>query len=59
MTLVLSKLLASSSFAIAGALTSISLEIMRDANFMREIRKGIQCLKRTKKHYSLDELFAD
>lgn len=36
-----------------------TLEIMRDANFMREIRKGIQSLKRTKKHYTLDELFAD
>jgi antitoxin YefM len=36
-----------------------TLEIMRDANFMREIRKGIQSLKRTKKHYTLHELFAD
>jgi prevent-host-death family protein len=36
-----------------------TLEIMRDASLMREIRKGIQSLKRTKKRYSLDELFAD
>jgi PHD/YefM family antitoxin component YafN of YafNO toxin-antitoxin module len=34
------------------------LEIITDANFMREIRTGIQSLKRTKKHYTLDELFA-
>lgn len=36
-----------------------TLEIMRNANFMREIRKGMQSLKRTKKHYTLNELFAD
>jgi prevent-host-death family protein len=36
-----------------------TLEIMRDASLMREIRKGIQSVKRTKKRYSLDELFAD
>jgi antitoxin YefM len=34
-----------------------TLEIMRDEKFMREIRKGIQSLKRTKKRYTLNELF--
>jgi hypothetical protein len=32
---------------------------MRDTKLMREIRKGIQSLKRAKKRYTLDELFAD
>ncbi len=36
-----------------------TMEIMRDARLMREIRKGIQSLKRAKKRYTLDELFAD
>jgi prevent-host-death family protein len=36
-----------------------TVEIMRDAKFMREIRKGIQSLRRTKKRYTLDELFGD
>ena len=36
-----------------------TLEIMRDEKFMREIRRGIRSLKRTKKRYSLDELFTD
>ena len=36
-----------------------TVEIMRDEKFMREIRKGIDSLKRTKKRYTLDELFAD
>jgi len=31
---------------------------MRDANFMKEIRKGILSLKRTKKRYTLHELFS-
>jgi PHD/YefM family antitoxin component YafN of YafNO toxin-antitoxin module len=35
-----------------------TVEIMRDANLMKEIRKGIQSLKRGKKRYTLDELFA-
>jgi prevent-host-death family protein len=35
-----------------------TVEIMRDPKFMREIGKGIQSLKRTKKRYTLDELFA-
>ena len=36
-----------------------TVEIMKDAKFMREIRRGIRSLKRTKKRYSLDKLFAD
>jgi len=36
-----------------------TVEIMRDAKFMRDIRKGIQSLRRTKKRYTLDELFGD
>jgi prevent-host-death family protein len=36
-----------------------TVEIMRDGKFMQEIRKGIQSLKRTKKHYTLDDLFTD
>jgi prevent-host-death family protein len=34
-------------------------EIMRDAKLMKEIRRGIQSLKRTKKRYTIDELFTD
>jgi prevent-host-death family protein len=36
-----------------------TLEIMRDEKFMREIRRGVRALKRTKKRYTLDELFTD
>lgn len=36
-----------------------TMDIMRDAKLMREIRKGIQSLKRARKRYTLDELFAD
>ena len=36
-----------------------TVEIMKDEEFMREIRRGIRSLKRTKKRYSLDKLFAD
>jgi antitoxin YefM len=36
-----------------------TVKIMKDEEFMREIRKGIRSLKRTKKRYSLDEIFAD
>jgi antitoxin YefM len=36
-----------------------TIDIMRDAELMREIRKGIQSLKRAKKRYTLDELFRD
>ncbi len=33
-------------------------EIMRDPEFMKEIRDGIRALKRTKKRTTIDELFA-
>jgi PHD/YefM family antitoxin component YafN of YafNO toxin-antitoxin module len=36
-----------------------TLEILRDAEFMKEIRAGIRALKRTKKRYTLDELFSE
>jgi prevent-host-death family protein len=36
-----------------------TVAIMKDEKFMREIRRGIRSLKRTKKRYSLDELFAE
>ena len=36
-----------------------TVEIVRDQKLMKEIRKGMQSLKRTKKHYTLDELFND
>ena len=36
-----------------------TVEIIRDAKFMKEIRKGIKSLKRTKKRYTLGELFND
>jgi antitoxin YefM len=36
-----------------------TVEIMTDSNLMKEIRKGIQALKRTKKRYTLDDLFTD
>jgi PHD/YefM family antitoxin component YafN of YafNO toxin-antitoxin module len=36
-----------------------TIEIMKDAEFMKEIQAGIRALKRTKKRYTLDELFAD
>jgi antitoxin YefM len=36
-----------------------TVEIMKDKKFMQEIRSGIRSLKRTKKRYSLEELFAD
>jgi antitoxin YefM len=36
-----------------------TVEIMADSNLMKEIRKGIQALKRTKKRYTLDDLFTD
>ncbi|HZA56099.1 MAG TPA: type II toxin-antitoxin system Phd/YefM family antitoxin [Candidatus Udaeobacter sp.] len=34
-----------------------TVEVMLDVKFMKEIRKGIQSLKRTKKRYTLDQLF--
>jgi antitoxin YefM len=36
-----------------------TVEIISDEKFMREIRKGIESLKRTKKRYTLDQLFTD
>lgn len=36
-----------------------TVQIMRDEKFMREIRKGIESLKRIRKRYTLDELFTD
>jgi len=36
-----------------------TIEIMKDGEFMKEIRAGIRALKHTKKRYTLDELFAD
>lgn len=36
-----------------------TVEIMRNKNFMKEIRKGIQALKHTRKRYTLRELFKD
>jgi prevent-host-death family protein len=32
-------------------------EILRDPEFLKEIRAGIRSLSRTKKRYTLDELF--
>ena len=36
-----------------------TIEIMKDSKFMQEIRKGIKSIKRTKKRYTLDEIFSD
>jgi len=36
-----------------------TVEIMRDKKFLGEIRRGIRSLKRTRKRYSLDELFTE
>ena len=36
-----------------------SLEILKDREFMKEIRSGIQALKRTRKRYTLKELFEE
>ena len=36
-----------------------TMDIRRDANLMRDIRRGVKLLKRAKRRYSLDELFAD
>jgi prevent-host-death family protein len=36
-----------------------TIEIMKDEDFMREIRSGIRSLKRTRKRFALDKLFAD
>ena len=34
-------------------------QILADAELMQEIRDGIKALQRTKKRYTLDELFVD
>jgi prevent-host-death family protein len=36
-----------------------TIEIMKDSEFMKEIRDGIRALKHTKKRYTIDELFVD
>ena len=36
-----------------------TVEIMSDSNLVKEIRKGIQVLKRTRKRYTLDDIFSD
>ena len=36
-----------------------TIAILSDPQFMKEIRAGIQALKRTKKRYTIDELFAE
>ncbi|MGB7219914.1 MAG: type II toxin-antitoxin system Phd/YefM family antitoxin [Vicinamibacterales bacterium] len=36
-----------------------TVEILRDARFLKEIRDGIRSLARTKKRQTVDELFAD
>lgn len=36
-----------------------SLEILKDPDFIREIRSGIRALKRARKRYTLKELFGD
>lgn len=34
-------------------------EITKDAEFMKEIRRGIRALRRTKKRYTIEQLFDD
>ena len=36
-----------------------TLEILSDAEFMREIREGIRALKCSKKRHTIDELFGN
>jgi prevent-host-death family protein len=36
-----------------------TIEIMKDSAFMKEIRQGMQSLRRAKKRYTIEELFAD
>ena len=36
-----------------------TIAILSDPQFMKEIRAGIQALKKTKKRYTVDELFAE
>ncbi len=36
-----------------------TLRILSDSEFVAEVRNGIRLLRRTKKRYTIDELFAD
>lgn len=36
-----------------------TVEILKDSYFMKEIRGGIRALRRTKRRYTLDQLFSD
>ena len=36
-----------------------TVEILRDARFVREIREGVRRLARTRKRHTIDELFRD
>ena len=36
-----------------------TVEILHDPQFLKEIRDGVRRLARTKKRYTIDELFAD
>jgi antitoxin YefM len=36
-----------------------TVKILQDAELMQEIREGIKALRRTKKRYTLDELFVE
>lgn len=36
-----------------------TVEILQDSQFLKEIRDGVRRLARTKKRYTIDELFAD
>ena len=36
-----------------------TVEILQDRQFLKEIRDGVRRLARTKKRYTVDELFAD
>ena len=36
-----------------------TVEILRDPQLLKEIRDGVRRLARTKKRYTIDELFAD
>jgi len=36
-----------------------TVEILRDAQFVREIREGVRRLARTRKRHTIDELFRD
>ena len=36
-----------------------TVEILQDPQFLKEIRDGVRRLARTKKRYTIDELFAD